>query len=351
MSDAPTSDRQVTLDAVLASDSAAGADGVLPFAVEPLDLRGRAVQLGPMLDGILGRHDYPEPVSRLLAEAITLTVLLGTSLKFEGKFILQTQTDGPVPMLVADFRTPHSVRAYARFDADKVAEAVESGAADTQAMLGEGVLAMTIDQGRYMQRYQGIVKLDGISLEEVARQYFRQSEQIPTDVRLAVSETYERGDEGVRHGWRAGGVLVQFLPDSEERMRLRDLPSGRDDEDADGFKEDAAWQEATALLQTVSDDELSDPTVEPERLLFRLFNEHGVRVFEPVRVRDQCSCSREQIADVLDNLDEADLDEAAREGPGDDVVTVDCQFCSKHYRFEKAELLARRPNGGEPTVH
>ena len=332
----------MAVETVSIEQSIAGTDGVLPFAVEPLDLRGRAVQLGPMLDGILGRHDYPEPVSRLLAEAITLTVLLGTSLKFEGKFIMQTQTDGPVPMLVADFRTPHSVRAYATFDTEKVEEAIAAGETSTQAMLGEGILAMTIDQGQYTQRYQGIVRLDGISLEEVARQYFRQSEQIPTDVRLAVSETFARGAEGVEHGWRAGGVLVQFLPDSEERMRLRDLPSGRDDDDDDNFREDDAWREATALLQTVTDDELSDPQVEPERLLFRLFNEHGVRVFEPVRVRDDCSCSREAIAAVLDNLDENDLDEAVAGGPDGRTVTVDCQFCSKHYRFEKEELLARR---------
>ena len=325
--------------------SIAGPDGVLPFAVEPLDLRGRAVQLGPMLDGILGRHDYPEPVSRLLAEAITLTVLLGTSLKFEGKFILQTQTDGPVPMLVADFRTPHSVRAYATFDTDKVEAAIAAGETSTQAMLGDGILAMTIDQGQYTQRYQGIVKLDGISLEEVARQYFRQSEQIPTDVRLAVSEAYERGEEGVTHGWRAGGVLVQFLPESEERMRLRDLPSGRDD-DEHTFDEDDAWREATALIQTVTDDELSDPQVEPERLLFRLFNEHGVRVFDPVQVLDDCSCSREAIANVLDNLAEDDLDEAAQHGPGGDTITVDCQFCSKHYAFSKEEILARRESEG-----
>ena len=329
---------------MLSTGPIAGTDGVLPFAVEPLDLRGRAVQLGPMLDAILSRHDYPEPVSRLLAEAITLTVLLGTSLKFEGKFILQTQTDGPVPMLVADFRTPRSVRAYARFDADRVAEAVARGETDTQAMLGEGILAMTVDQGQYMQRYQGIVKLDGISLEEVARQYFRQSEQIPTDVRLAVSETFTRGESGPEHGWRAGGVLVQFLPESQDRMRLRDLPSGNPDVE-DSRDEDDAWREATALMQTVSDDELSDPTVEPERLLFRLFNEHGVRVFEPTRVLDDCSCSRERIAEVLDNLDENELDEAAAESGGDEI-TVDCQFCSKRYAFDRDEILARRRGEG-----
>jgi len=142
---------------------------------------GRTVQLGPMLDAILGRHDYPEPVARLLAEACVLTVLLGTSLKFEGKFILQTRTDGPVDMLVADFSTPSALRAYARFDADRLEALVAAGETSQQTLLGNGVLALTIDQGAHTQRYQGIVQLDGETLEDAARTYFRQSEQIPTD--------------------------------------------------------------------------------------------------------------------------------------------------------------------------
>ena len=143
----------------------AGDDAVVPFAVEALDARGRAVQLGAMLDSILARHDYPEPVARLLAEMIVLTVLLGTSLKFEGKFIAQTQTDGPVDLLVVDFTTPSSVRAYARFDAERVDAAVAAGATDPEALLGQGTMALTVDQGGHSQRYQGIVALDGASLE------------------------------------------------------------------------------------------------------------------------------------------------------------------------------------------
>ncbi|NUS19301.1 MAG: Hsp33 family molecular chaperone, partial [Mesorhizobium sp.] len=134
----------------------AGDDHVVPNEVAPLD-----VQLGPMLDAILSRHDYPEPVARLLAEACVLTVLLGTSLKFEGKFILQTRTDGPVDMLVADFTTPHALRAYARFDADRLQALIASGETSQQTLLGNGVLALTIDQGAHTQRYQGIVQLDG----------------------------------------------------------------------------------------------------------------------------------------------------------------------------------------------
>ncbi|TIW39857.1 MAG: Hsp33 family molecular chaperone, partial [Mesorhizobium sp.] len=131
----------------------AGDDHVVPFEVGPLDVRGRTVQLGPMLDAILSRHDYPEPVARLLAEACVLTVLLGTSLKFEGKFILQTRTDGPVDMLVADFSTPQALRAYARFDADRLEALTSIGETSQQTLLGSGVLALTIDQGAHTQHY------------------------------------------------------------------------------------------------------------------------------------------------------------------------------------------------------
>ncbi len=142
----------------------AGDDYVVPFEVGSLDVRGRIVQMGPMLDQILDRHNYPEPVARLLAEASVLTVLLGTLLKFEGKLILQTRTDGPVDMLVADFSTPRALRAYARFDADRVAAAIAEGKTAPEQLLGNGVLAMTIDQGSHTSRYQGIVQLDGKSL-------------------------------------------------------------------------------------------------------------------------------------------------------------------------------------------
>ena len=148
-------------------------DTVLPFEVATLDLRGRVVRLGPMVDDILARHDYPAPVAKLLGEAIALTVLLGSALKFEGRFMLQTQTDGPVQMLIVDFRSPGKVRACARFDAARVATAIEAGKADAGALLGDGHLAMTIDQGADMSRYQGLVALQGGSLEDAAHQYFR----------------------------------------------------------------------------------------------------------------------------------------------------------------------------------
>lgn len=315
----------------------AGQDAVIPFQVSPLDVRGRAVQLGPLLDSILDRHAYPEPVSRLLAEALTLTVLLGTTLKFEGKFILQTQTDGPVSMIVTDFRTPHSVRAYARYDE----AAVEASDKDSPSLLGNGILAMTIDQGEYMQRYQGIVQLDGIGLEEVARRYFRQSEQIPTEVRLGVGEVLTRQEgAGPKHAWTAGGVLLQFLPDSEERMRQKDLDGG-DGSTEDGFDVDDAWAEASALMGTIEDVELTDAAVEPERLLFRLFHEHGVRVFDGMQVLDDCACSHQKVEDVLASLsvDEREKSQETDEN-GEPHIKVTCEFCSKSYAFDPARFDA-----------
>ena len=320
---------------VLGDFGFAGDDYVVPFEVGALDVRGRAVQLGPLLDQILGRHDYPEPVARLLAEAIVLTVLLGTALKFEGKFILQTRSDGPVDMLVADFATPDSVRAYARFDAERLAEAEASGQVKPEDLLGTGVLALTVDQGPYMQRYQGIVELDGTSMEDVARIYFRQSEQIPTDVRLGVAKQLVRGENGGEERWRAGGVLVQFLPAAPERARLPDLPGGDGDEVPVGDPTDEAWRTAQMLVATVEPDELFDPTVGPERLLYRLFHEFGVRVFMGVNVLDNCSCSRDKIKGILDSFTAEEIDESTEDG----VIKVDCEFCSKHYEFDPAEFL------------
>ncbi len=317
----------------------AGDDRVVPFQVSPLDIRGRAIQLGPMLNSILDRHDYPAPVAALLGEAIVLTVLLGTSLKFEGKFIFQTQSEGPVSLLVVDYRTPDAVRAHARYDEELVAAAMETGDVTSEALLGNGTLAMTIDQGSHMQRYQGIVELNGISLEEAAMQYFRQSEQIPTIVRLAAAEISTPGidGKGFQHSMRAGGMVVQFLPEASDRIMIADLPGGdlpEGTEIPDIVEEDDAWAETRALLGTITDDELTDPQIGSERLLFRLFHEHGVHVFEGEDIADKCSCSREKIAEVIRSLDEEELAEAFEDG----VITTTCEFCSTVYKLTNEDL-------------
>src|ERR1700719_3735718 len=277
-------------------------DAVLPFEVASLDLRGRLSRLGPGLDDLLAKHDYPPPVAKLLGEAIVLTTLLGSSLQFNGRFILHTQTDGPVSFLIVDFQAPDRLRAYARFDAKRLADGLDSG-----ALLGKGHLAMTIDQGPDMSRYQGLVALEGGSLEDAAHEYFLRSEQIPTRVRLAVGEEW-RGGEGPKHRWRAGGILLQFLPKAPERARQADLHPGDSPEGSvtHTIEEDDAWVEGQSLISTVQDIELIDPDLSGERLLYRLFHERGVRVFKPLALQARCSCSREAGASMLTSFEPKD---------------------------------------------
>ena len=305
-------------------------DAVLPFEVASLDLRGRLTRLGPALDDVLTKHDYPPAVGKLLGEAIVLTTLLGSSLKFDGRFILQTQTDGPVSFLIVDFQAPDRLRAYARFDAKRLEDGLDSG-----ALLGKGHLAMTIDQGADMSRYQGLVALEGGSLEDAAHEYFLRSEQIPTQVRLAVGEEWRGGDEGPKHRWRAGGMLLQFLPKAPERARQPDLHPGDVPEGlvAHTVDEDDAWIEGQSLIATVEDVELIDPDLSGERLLYRLFHERGVRVFPPLPLRAQCSCSREAVASMLASFAAQDRADMVKDGQ----VVVTCEFCSSVYAFTPQE--------------
>jgi len=308
-----------------------GDDAVVPFTLDKLDTRGRAVRLGPALDRILRRHNYPEPVARLLGEAVTLAALIGSSLKFDGRFIMQTQTDGPVNLMVVDFDTPDGLRAYARYDEEALAEARSAGQISPGALLGRGHLAMTIDQGAHMERYQGIVALEGGSLEDVAHTYFLQSEQIPTQVRLAVGELSERG--AAQSSWRAGGILIQHLPEHGQAV-MADLPGDGNFENPDSadpdFVEANGWTEAKVHLATLEDAELADPDLSPERLLFRLYHETGVRVFEPLALVERCTCSVERIEDMLAHSftaeDRADM-------VLDGQIEVVCEFCSTAYQF------------------
>ena len=313
-----------------------GDDVVVPFTLEQLDCRGRVVRLSQSLDAILTRHNYPAPVARLLGEAVVLASLIGSSLKFEGKFILQTQTDGPVNLIVVDLDAPDGLRGYARFDADAVQKAIELGETKPGQLLGKGHLAMTVDQGTHMERYQGIVALEGGSLEDVAHIYFQQSEQVPTLVRLAVAQLSVKGDRNPH--WRAGGVLVQYLPPHGTRT-MPDLPGDGDFSNPDtadqDFRESDKWAETRSLLGTVADDELADPHVSGERLLFRLFHETGVRVFDPMPLEERCTCSAERIEAML--RDNFSAEERAEMVVNDEIEVV-CEFCSADYHFHPHEF-------------
>lgn len=302
-------------------------DFVLPFEVKPLGIRGRVVRLGPVIDDILSRHDYPPSVSALLAQGVALTALLGSAMKFDGKFILQTKTDGPVSMLVADYVAPNGVRGTARFAKEQTLQGLSE-----KEMLGAGYLAMTVDQGANMERYQGIVPLGDNTLAEAAHTYFMQSEQIPTRLRLAAGPLSLKGDKAAH--WRAGAILIQHLPREGGMSPIQhssgDVPEGYDDT----VTEHDDWVKAKLLLDTVEDHELLDPTISAEELLYRLYHEDGVTVYPAAQLARHCTCSAAAVESMLKNF-------TAEERAGmvqDGEIAVTCEFCSTRYTFNPSQF-------------
>lgn len=281
------------------------------------------VRLSESLNHILAKHDYPTAVARLVGEAAALTVLLATSLKIEGQFQLLTRSDGAVSMLVVDFDAPDRLRALARFDTNRV-----GALRPTADIIGAGHLAVTLDQGNEMSRYQGIVALQGQGLQAAAQEYFDQSVQIPTRVRLASAQSVTSA--GTR--WRAGGLLMQHLPRSPKRI-VRPAPD--DGPRIAAAPVEATWEEAEARCATVEDHELVDPRLSSERLLYRLFHELGVRVFRRQPIRAACRCSDERIRDMLSRFTPRQREEMTGE---DGMIGVTCEFCLAHRVFDPKDF-------------
>lgn len=287
-------------------------DVIVPFQFADTAVRGRTVRLGGAIDEILSAHKFPDPLSELLGEAISLTAMMGAALKFDGKLIFQAQGDGPVPMVVADYSAGGALRGTAKAAKTDLPRGMK-------ALLGKSSIVMTIDQGPDMDRYQGVTPIEGDALADAAVGYFMQSEQIPTIVKLAVGRIQAPGEE---ERWRAGGLMAQFVPhEGGTRERGETMLFSRDDREA--------WERARALIETTQDDELLDPSISAETLLYRLFHEDGVRVFEPQPLRADCSCNREKIEAVLSRYSEEDLHDMVQDGE----ITVTCEFCRKNYRF------------------
>jgi molecular chaperone Hsp33 len=283
-------------------------DVVAPFQIETRPVRGRIARLGPAIDEILTRHAYPETVANLLGETCALAALVGASLKFDGRLIVQAQGDGPVAYAVADYDTSGALRAYCRFDAERVAAAGSGvGRPGAGTLLGRGVFVMTIDQGPDMDRYQGVTAIEGDTLALAAETYFTRSEQTPTRVRLAVA----RVDEGDGPHWRAGGLLIQNIAADEARGPTAE-----------------AWTTAQALFETVSEDELVDPTISARDLLWRLFHQEGVRLFNTTALTAACRCSETRIVEVLNAFPPAER--AAMIEP-DGHIRVVCEYCARVY--------------------
>jgi len=325
-------------------DRPESADDVhVPFTLENLDCRGRSVKLASALHQIISSHNYPDPVSRVLGEAVALTTLVGSSMKFSGRFILQTQTDGPVNMIVVDLDTPDGLRAYVRYNKDALEQLDRKNNTDSARLLGKGHMAMTVDQGEHTERYQGIVEINGFGLETAAEHYFAQSEQIPTRVRLAVGSHRAIGDKNSR--WRAGGMMVQYLPKAtqkaiqqeSESTEIIDLPGDGISQGIDNDSDADNWAEAQALFASIGDDELLDPQISIERLLLRLFHEKGVTIFDPGPLVARCSCSPERTEDMLqENFSAKERQDMAVDGE----IEITCEFCSTTYHFNPNLFVA-----------
>jgi len=299
-------------------------DFVRSFQIEGMNVRGRIVHLTDLADRVLAAHEYPDAVSGVVGEALALTSLLGASLKFDGVMTLQTRSNGPLRMIVADYSSPGTVRACATFDREAV-EALGPTPA-FEDLVGAGSLAITIDPGGDMDRYQGIVPLEGEGLADAAIAYFERSEQIPTRIKLGVATLSARGDAEPRPHWRAGGIVIQNL-----------AALGGHDAPAPGHDTAEDWNRASTLFATTEAHELVDPQVEAERLLYRLFHEDGVRVFEVQALEFGCRCTADRVASVLSQYSDGEVRELADD---DGVIRAKCEFCSTVYSFSPDEILS-----------
>ena len=279
----------------------------LGFTIPSREARGRLVRLNPSIDAILSAHDYPAPIAHLLAEALVLTVLMGSLLKDDGsQMTMQTQTEqGAVRLLVCDFKGGE-LRGYVQYDEEQL----ETLGANPSlgALFGKGYLALTFDMAGKQGRYQGIVPLEGDTLAEACETYFAQSEQVPTLIRTAIRHDAD--------GWTAAGLLVQHLPDGEEgRERLHarlDHPE---------------WENVAIMAASIRHDELIDPALSLETLVWRLFHEEEeVRVLGGIDIIRGCRCSAEHYREVLNRFPEEELAEMRNETG---VIEVDCKFCAK----------------------
>lgn len=304
-----------------------GNDLIQPFQLENHAARGRVVRLDKVVDGVLGAHGYPESVARLLGELLALAALVSATLKFDGVLNLQAKGKGAVSLLVADITTGGAMRGYAQYDEERLAAAeksVDGGASGpVPQYLGTGYLAFTVDQGPDTDRYQGIVELAGATLADCAHLYFRQSDQLEAAVKLAAGRAGD--DAGAGGAWLAAGLMVQRMPG-----RGRALVSG---EAGDEEVEDA-WRRAVVLMGSSTSGELLDPALHPHDLLYRLFHEDGVRVFEPRRLVMKCRCSDRKVTTMLRSFPRSEIEDLK---VGDEVV-VTCEFCGKSYRFDDAAL-------------
>jgi molecular chaperone Hsp33 len=295
------------------------ARGITPFFLPRQPVRGRLIRLGPLADALLTRHDNHPAVRRLLGQALALSAGLASALKFRGSFSLQAKGDGAVSLLLADCTDGGALRGYARADAARIAPAVAGDpAADAARLLGSGYLAFTVDQGPEQHRHQGIVGIEGTTLADMALHYFQSSEQLRCALHLACAET--------QAGWRAAALILEKI-----------AGAGGVDPTMSEEAQEESWRTATMLAATVTEAELLDDALAPERLLYRLFHTEGVAADRARALSYGCRCSRARLAGILEGFPPDDLDHMTVEG---DIVMT-CEFCNFDFRFPREDVVSR----------
>lgn len=287
---------------------------VTPFIVEDLDIRGRIAKLNSTIDNIIWRHNYPEAVSHLVAQITALAALLGSNLKNHERFSIQIRSTGAIKLLICDFTAPNGVRSYAKFNEEEL---------KSKNLLGQGTITFIINEPSSTPLYQAIVALEGDSIAEIAERYYEQSEQIPTKIKLFSGLFVD--NKSKKREYRAGGFLIQNLP--------HNASAGYVSYNNSYNKEN--WTEAKVLAQTISEDELLHvENISANTLLFRLFHQYSVRVFEPIEILDVCSCSKERIEEVIKSFNDEEIASCSENGK----IKVTCQFCSKNYNIDPTKL-------------
>jgi molecular chaperone Hsp33 len=293
---------------------APSADFVLPFELPEARLRGRLLRLDSVSTRALSAHPLPEAGQRVLAEALALSALLGSALKMEGRLSVQIKGDGPLNLLVTDYFAGGGLRGYARVRDEPFAEAGKP--ADFGRLAGEGALAITIEPKKGAQTYQGLVPLSPNGLAACAENYFAQSEQLATVLRVAAAPIYR---SGLGHGWRAGAMMVQAVP-------------GADAEDIRGTDR---WNKVQLFMQTLSDIELLDTDIAAESVLWRLFHEEEVRLRSSLGLHFECTCHPDRVSAVLKSYP---IDELRDLPDPDGVIRTRCEFCGSVYEFPLSSL-------------
>lgn len=289
-----------------------------PFLLYDGAVRGRLVRLNGVASKVLGiHHEYPEQVTRILGEAMAAAAALADGLKFDGSFTLQIQGNGPLHTLVTDITNDRVMRGCASFRAEELPDTADADDKTLQRLMGTGHIAFTVDQGPDMERYQGIIELLGTSIGDCVHQYFQQSEQLETAIKIVAGRP-DAGD--LDSAWQASALLIQRMPSEGGRA-----PTEADED---------AWRTAVILLSSISDEELLSAELTEKDVLARLFGTIGGRVLDSRNLSTGCRCSRERSAKILASFPMDEVVSMADDG----VVSMACEFCESVYKFTESEL-------------